>query len=92
MHNAQGSAIADEAIRRIAELYAVEKVARGMPPDQRTEIRQAEAKPAFDGLEAWLNTQLPSISGKSPLAIAIRYGLTRMARMRPYLDHGILLD
>ena len=34
--------------------------------------------------------QLPSISGKSPLAAAIRYGLTRMARLRPYLDHGIL--
>ena len=70
--------------------HAVEKVARGLPSDKRIEIRQAEAKPAFNGLEAWLNTQLPSISGKSPLAIAIRYALTRMARMRPYLDHGIL--
>jgi transposase len=90
VHKAQGSAIADEAIRRIAELYAVEKVARGLPPDKRTAIRQVEAKPAFDSLEAWLNTQLPSISGKSPLASAIRYALTRMARLRPYLDHGIL--
>ena len=90
VRKAQGSAAADEAIRRIAELYAVEKVARGLPPDKRTAIRQVEAKPAFDGLEAWLNTQLPSISGKSPLASAIRYALTRMARMRPYLDHGIL--
>ena len=86
----KGSAIADEAIRRIAELYAVEKAARGLPHDKRTAIRQAEAKPAFDGLEAWLSAQLPDISGKSPLASAIRYALTRMARMRPYLDHGIL--
>ena len=90
VHKAQGSAIADEAIRRIAELYAVEKVARGLPPDKRTAIRQVEAKPAFDSLEAWLNGQLTDISGKSPLAAAIRYALTRMARMRPYLDHGIL--
>jgi len=90
VHKAQGSAIADEAIRRIAELYAVEKAARGLPPDKRVEIRQAEAKPAFDGLEAWLNRQLHDISGKSPLAAAIRYALTRMARLRPYLDHGIL--
>ena len=44
---AQGSAIADEAIRRIAELYAVEKAARGLPPDKRAEIRRAEAKPVF---------------------------------------------
>ena len=72
------------------ELYAVEKAARGLPPDKRAEIRQAEARPAFQCLETWLNAQLPNISGKSPLASAIRYALTRMARMRPYLDHGIL--
>jgi len=34
--------------------------------------------------------QLTTISGKSPLASAIRYALTRMERLRPYLDHGIL--
>jgi transposase len=89
-HKDQGSAIADEAIRRIAGLYAVEKAARGLPPDKRVEIREAEARPVFDGLEAWLAAQLPSISGKSPLAAAIRYALTRMARLRPYLENGIL--
>ena len=90
VHKAQGSAIADEVIGRIAQLYAVEKAARGLSPDKRIEIRQAEARPVFKGLEVWLNAQLPDISGKSPLAAAIRYALTRMARLRPYLDHGIL--
>jgi transposase len=90
VHRAQGSAIADEAIGRIAQLYAFEKEARGAPPDRRVKIRQAKAKPIFDDLEAWLHVQLPSISGKSPLAVAIRYALTRMKRLRPYLDHGIL--
>ena len=90
IHRAQGSAIADEAIGRIAQLYAVEKEARGSPPDMRTKIRQAQAKPVFNNLDTWLHAQLPSISGKSPLAGAIRYALTRMARLRPYLDHGIL--
>ena len=90
VYRAQGSAIADEAIRRIAQLYAVEKEARGSPPDRRVEIRRAKAAPIFDGLEAWLHDQLPTISGKSPLAMAIRYGLTRMKRLRPYLDHGFL--
>jgi transposase len=90
VHRAQGSAIADEAIRRIAQLYAVEKEARGSPPDRRVGIRQAKAAPIFDELESWLHDQLPTISGKSPLAMAIRYGLTRMKRLRPYLDHGFL--
>jgi hypothetical protein len=87
---AQGSAIADEAIGRIARLYAIDQEARGLPPDRRIEIRHAKAKPIFDELEVWLHTQLLRISGKSPLAAAIRYALTRMARMCPYLDHGIL--
>ncbi|SFQ67867.1 Transposase [Roseivivax halotolerans] len=90
VHRAQGSAIADEAIRRIAQLYAIEKEARGSPPDRRVEIRQAKGAPIFDGLESWMHAQLPTITGKSPLAMAIRYGLTRMKRLRPYLDHGFL--
>ena len=90
VHRAQGAAIADEAICCIAQLHAVEKEARGSPPDQRVALQQAKAKQIFDDLEVWLHTQLPSISGKSPLAAAIRYALTRMVRLRPYLDHGIL--
>ena len=34
--------------------------------------------------------KLTGISGKSPLAAAIRYALTRMERLRPYLDNGTL--
>ncbi|TFH40092.1 MAG: IS66 family transposase [Lysobacterales bacterium] len=90
VHQSQGSAIAEEAIRRIAQLYAVEKEARGQPPDIRQAIRQDKAKPILDDLEAWLHLQLPKISGKTPLASAIRYALTRIKRLRPYLDHGAL--
>ena len=90
VHRSQGSAIADEAIRRIAQLYAIEKDIRGSPPDRRVEIRQARAQPIFEDLEVWLAAQLPVISGKSPLATAIRYALARMTRLSPYLEHGIL--
>jgi hypothetical protein len=68
----------------------VERAARGQPPDARVRLRQANALPIFDDLEAWLQAQLPKISGKSELAKAIRYALTRMKRLRPYLDHGLL--
>ena len=34
--------------------------------------------------------QLTTIPGESPLASAIQRALTRMGRLRPYLDHGIL--
>ena len=90
VQQSQGSAIAEDAIKRITALYAVEKKARGSPPDQRAVMRQESAKPVFDVLEAWLQAQLPKISGKTPLAGAIRYALSRMRRLRPYLEHGVL--
>lgn len=71
----QGSAIAEEAIKRIASLYAVEQQARGYLQDERVRLRQAQARPILDDLESWLHAQLPKISGKSELAKAIRYGL-----------------
>ncbi|WP_299212296.1 IS66 family transposase [uncultured Tateyamaria sp.] len=86
----QGNAIAEEAIRRIAELYTVEKDVRGRSPEERMASRQARSKPIFDDLEAWLHAQLPKISGKSPLAQAIRYALGRMPKARPYLENGNL--
>ena len=90
VHAAQGSAIAAEALERIAALYAVEKEARGQPPDRRVAIRGAKAGPRLDELERWLQTQLPRVSAKTPLAAAIRYALTRLKRLRPYLEHGFL--
>ena len=86
----QGSAIAQQAILWIAELYAIEKEIRGKSPAERAAVRQARAKPIFDRLEQWLHAQLPKISGKSPLAQAIRYALGRMPKARPYLSNGRL--
>jgi transposase len=90
VQQSQGSAIAGEAINRIAALYAVEKEVRGKPPDERARIRQAKARPLLDDLEAWLPAQLTRISGKTPLAGAIRYAITRLKRLRSYLDNGKL--
>ena len=88
--SSQGSAIAEEAIRRIAALYTIEKEIRGMAREDRAAIRQARAKPIFDALEDWLHAQLPKISGKSPLAQATRYALGRIPKARPYLSNGHL--
>jgi transposase len=44
----------------------------------------------FVDLEVWLHGQLAQISSKSALAGAIRYGLTQLKRLRPYLDDGRL--
>ena len=85
-----GSPIAQQAIKQIAELYAVEKEARGKSPQERVTLRQVNAKPVFDELELWLQAQLRKISGKTKLAEAIRYALNRMPKARGYLSDGQL--
>ncbi|MFK5978123.1 MAG: IS66 family transposase [Rhizobiaceae bacterium] len=90
VQQSQGSAIAEEAIKRIPKLYGIEKEVRGNCPEERVVLRQKKAKPIFDDLEQWLHAQLPKISSKSPLAKAIRYALSRMPKTRPYLDNGFL--
>ena len=85
-----GSPIAQQAIKQIAQLYAVEKEARGKSPQERVTLRQAKAKPVFDELELWLQAQLRKISGKTKLAEAIRYALNRMPKARGYLSDGQL--
>lgn len=87
---ARGSPIAEDAIKRIAGLYGIEKDIRGQCPDERARTRQARSKPLFDELEAWLKQQLARISAKTPLAGNIRYAITRLKRMRPYLENGFL--
>jgi transposase len=87
---AEGSVIAEKALKRVAGLYAVEKEGRGRPPDERVQLRRARAKPLLDELETWLSAQLPRLSGKGELAKAIRYALARMRKLRPYLEHGCL--
>lgn len=87
---AQGSAIAEEAINRIREIYIIEKDIRGRSPEEKAAVRQAEAKPIFNDLETWLHAQLPRLSSKTPLAQAIRYALGRMPKARPYLTNGHL--
>ena len=44
----------------------------------------------FDDLEFWLQAQLTRISGKSELAKAIRYALSRLPKLRTYLENGKL--
>jgi transposase len=70
--------------------YRIEASIRGDPPDRRKGVRQEHAIPLIDDQETWLHAQLTRISGKSALAGAIRYGLTRLKRLRPYLDDGRL--
>jgi transposase len=80
--------IAEEALKRIAELYAVEARIRGAPPEQRRRVRASQAAPKLEALRAWLEAQLARVPAKSATAQAIRYALSRWAALCRYLDDG----
>lgn len=84
-----GSPIATEALKKIAELYVIEKGIRGSPSETRVAVRQERAKPLFEDLLKWFKIKLPELPGRSALAQAIRYAITRMKRMRAYLESDI---
>jgi hypothetical protein len=80
--------IAEETLRRIAELYAVEARIRGAPPDERRRVRAAEAIPKVVALKAWLEAQFARVPAKSATAQAISYALSRWTALCRYLDDG----
>ena len=90
IHKATASPVAEEALIRIAALYTIEKEIRGSPPDARRAARQVKSKPLFADLQAWLDRTLPSLPGRSGLALAVRYAITRLKRLEIYLEDGRL--
>ena len=72
---------AQEALRRIRELYAIEKTIRGKPPDERCRVRQAQALPRLVEFKHWMDQTLAATPAKSALARAILYSHRRWAAL-----------
>jgi transposase len=82
------SPIAGAALRRIAELYLVEREIGGLPAAQRQAIRQQRSRPIVAALKPWLADNLARVSAGSPLAKALRYALKRWDGLVAFLDDG----
>ena len=90
IHVATIAPIAGEALQRIGQLFDVERAAMGLASQQRRRIRQSSARPIIDDLASFLDASLATISGRSELAGAIRYGRSRWPALTRYLDDGQL--
>jgi transposase len=80
--------IAEEALRRIGELYDIEKSIRGSPPERRLAVRQAQSRPRFAALRKWLDVTLTGLPRKSGTAEVIRYALARWQALGRFIDDG----
>ena len=82
------SAIAREALDRIGALYDIEREIAGRPADIRLAARQKHSAPKVAAFFAWAESQLALIPGKSDLAKAFRYGLSRKDAFNLFLSDG----
>jgi transposase len=77
-------------LQQIAALFAIESGIRGHSPEHRADARQEHSRPRLDQLKAFLDVSLNRISGKSTLAQAIRYALSRWKALDRYVSDGRL--
>ncbi|HEV2400822.1 MAG TPA: IS66 family transposase [Candidatus Sulfotelmatobacter sp.] len=90
LHVAHNSPVAQEALRRIGELYAVEGDIRGKQPEERRRVRNERSRPLLASLKQWLQETLVKLSKKSETAQAVRYALGRWEALLRYVDDGHL--
>ena len=90
VYEATRSPIAEEGLRQIQALYAVEAAINGQPPERRREERRARSKPLLDALHAWMLAQRRRLSGKSTLGKALQYALGRWEALTHHLEDGRL--
>lgn len=90
VHAASGSPVAEEALRRIGQLYAIEEQAADMPPQQRAALREQRAIPILADLHAWLLASQRSVAVGSGTAKAIEHALKRWPALQRYASSGSL--
>jgi transposase len=90
VHAATGSALAQEALERIAALFAIEAEINGHAPGQRHATRQERSLPLLADLRGFLDAAFGRISRKSGLAAAIRYSLSRWPALCRFAEDGRL--
>jgi transposase len=80
--------IACEAVRRIDELFEIERSINGRTPKQQLAVRREQSMPLVDALETWLREKRDRVSAKSDIAKAVNYSLNRWAAFTRFLDNG----
>ena len=90
LYEAHKSAVAKEALERIAALYAIEEEILGRSAEERRQVRNERSKPLLESLKQWMEETLGKLSRKSDTTRAIRYALDRWDALTRYCDDGRL--
>ncbi len=88
IYDRDGSGIAGEGLRRIAEFYAIEKEIRGSSADRRLAVRQEKTAPLVEAFGEWLQQQRQRVSAKSRLGEKLAYIHHHWQGLQTFLTDG----
>ena len=80
--------IAEDGLKRIAELSKIEAEIRGPNPEARLAARQDRSAPKIADFETWLTHHRARVSAKSPLGEALKYITKYRPDLCPFLADG----
>lgn len=90
LFQASQSPVAQEALQRIADLYAIEAEGRDMTADERQRLRAERSLPALAALHDWLQQTRLKTAPNTATAKAIDYSLKRWTALTRYAETGDL--
>jgi transposase len=76
-----------EALTQIRDLFMIERHARGRPPPEVQELRDALSRPILAKFLTWLRDLSTHVRPTSPLGRAVSYTLNQWDRLNVFLDH-----
>ena len=88
VHERDGSPIAAEGLKRIAELYRIEAGISGRPPEERLAVRQERSAPLVEALGVWLEQQRARLSARSRLGEKLGYIARHWKGLQVFLTDG----
>jgi hypothetical protein len=87
---ANQSQIAEQAVRQIAQIYAVEREVKDLSAEDRLRIRQEKSQPLVQTLYEWLMLNRRKVPEGSATAKAIDYSLRRWKALTRFLQDSQL--
>lgn len=80
--------VAEEALRRIQQIYNADKQLAGLPFDEVVSRRRIEVAPHVDSFFEWIRTKKNDVTPKSNTGKGITYCLNQEMYLRVFLEHG----
>jgi len=88
LYAATQSPLAEAALMRIAQLYAIEAGLRGATTEQRVNTRRQHSVPLLTDFHQWCMSTLQQVAKKSEIAGAIHYALARWQALTRFAHDG----